>query len=262
MFPKLITIGDFFLPSYGFLLSAAFLIALVLAHRLARRAGLDPESILNLAIYCALSGIAGAKLMMFLTDASYYLANPGEIFSLTTLRAGGIFYGGLLAALGVAIYYMRRQHLPLLKTADVLAPALAFGHALGRVGCFAAGCCWGTECSRPWAVTFRNEEAHRLFGTPLNRPLHPTQLYEMAAELINFAILWHFFRKPHRDGAVVGLYLLLYSTERFVIEFFRDHEQANPFGGPLSAAQWTSIGLVTLVAIWTWRVRTRAVRIA
>ena len=98
-----------FLHTYGLLVALAFLAALWITGRLARRAGLDPEAVLNLGIYCALAGIAGAKLMMFLVDVPYYLEHPGEIFSLSTLQAGGVFYGGLIAALITAFVYMRKN---------------------------------------------------------------------------------------------------------------------------------------------------------
>src|SRR5205823_4158996 len=155
---------------------------------------------------------AGAKLMMFLVDIRYYLERPGEFFSLATLQAGGVFYGGLIAALGVSWWYMRKMRLPLLKTADVFAPGVALGHGIGRLGCFSAGCCWGIECHRPWAVTFTDPAANDVTGVPLNRPLHPTQLYEAFAEFLIFGILYWRIRRAHAAGEVIGLYLLLYST--------------------------------------------------
>ena len=90
--------------------------------------------------------------------------------------------------------------------------------------------------------------AHQLFGTPLNIPLHPTQLYEACTEALTFGILLARFRRPHRPGAIIGLYLVLYSVARFVIEIFRDPDQANPFGGPLTGSQWISVGLLALGA--------------
>jgi phosphatidylglycerol---prolipoprotein diacylglyceryl transferase len=169
------------------------------------------------------------------------------------LQAGGVFYGGLLAALGVAIWYMRRTKLPGWKTADVFAPAIALGHGIGRLGCFSAGCCWGVQCDRPWAVTFTNPLAHDRVGVPLNVPLHPTQLYEAFAEFAIFAYLYTRIRKPHADGAVIGMYLLLYSTVRFIVEFFRVHEQGNLLGGPLDTSQWISAGLFLAGAMCLWR---------
>lgn len=254
MHPKLISWGDFFIPSYGLLVMLGFVAGLWMASRLARRSGLDAEVVVNLAVYCALAGIVGAKLLLILEDFGYYARHPGELFSLATLQAGGVFYGGLAAALAVAFLYMRSKRLPALKTADAFAPGLALGHAIGRVGCFAAGCCWGKPCGHPWAVTFTNAETHRLFGTPLDTPLHPTQLYEAGAEALIALILIRYFRRPHPAGAVIGLYLVLYSSARFLVEFCRAHESPNPFEGPFSVAQWMALGMIAL-GLWLWRFR-------
>jgi len=251
MLPYLFTLFGFHLPTYGLLVALAFLTALALTARLARKNGLDSETVLNLGIYCAMAGIAGAKLMMILVDFGDYARNPGMLFSLSTLQAAGIFYGGLIVALIVAYFYMRRKHLPMLATADVLAPGLALGHAIGRLGCFAAGCCWGARTSLPWAVTFTRPEAHDLVGVPLGVPLHPTQLYEAIAEAIIFVILYFRIAKPHKPGAIIGLYLVLYAAVRFFDDFLRDPQQPNPFGGPFNNAQWISLGLIaTVVVIW------------
>jgi phosphatidylglycerol:prolipoprotein diacylglycerol transferase len=244
MHPKLIQFGDFFLPTYGVLIALAFLAGVWITQRLARRSGLDTEAVVNLAVYCALAGLAGGKLFMFVFDFEYYRRNPGEIFSLATLQAGGVFQGGLIVALLVAILYMRRKKLPPWETADCFAPGIALGHAIGRLGCFAAGCCWGARCDLPWKVVFTNPEANRLFGTPLNVGLHPSQLYESGAEAVIFALLWRAFGRPHAPGQIIALYLILYSGARFGIEFVRFHEQAPPFGGPLSLAQWISAVLL------------------
>ena len=249
MLPQIIKIGDFFIPTYGVLVTAGFLLGLWVAARLATRSGLNSDAVLNLGISCALAGILGAKLLMLIADFSYYRQNPGEIFSLATLQAGGVFQGGLLLAVATAFFIVRRNKLPGLATADVLAPGVALGHAIGRLGCFAAGCCWGLECHLPWAVTFRNPVANQLFGTPLNLPLHPTQLYEAAVEALIFVVLYRQFLRPHRAGTIIGLYLVLYSSARFLIEFVREHDQPNPIDGPLSSAQW--IALATLAAgVW------------
>ena len=244
MFPKVFQIGDFFLPSYGLLVALGFLAGLAITSRLARRSGIDPEVATNLGIYVALSGLLGAKLLMLAYDFDFYTRNPREIFSLNTLQAGGVFYGGLVLALLTAIWYLRNRKLPGLLTADAFAPGIAAGHAIGRIGCFAAGCCWGVECHRPWAVTFENPDAHALVGVPLGVPLHPTQLYESAIEALIFVILYRMFNKPHPPGRIIGWYLILYPAGRFAVEFFRSHEQANPFGLPLSLAQWTTLVLV------------------
>lgn len=244
MYPNIFHL--WFLNTYGVLVAAAFLVALWIVGRLARKASLNADAITNLGLYCALAAIAGAKLMMFLVDAKYYTEHPGEIFSLESLQAGGVFYGGLIAALIVSWWYMRRMRLPLWKTADIFAPAIALGHGIGRLGCFSAGCCWGERCGLPWAVTFHSEAAHNRVGVPLDVPLHPTQLYEAFAEFAIFAILYWRVRKPHPPGAIISLYLILYSTVRFIVEFFRYHEQGNLFNGPLDTSQWISLLLFAM----------------
>ncbi|HKW97840.1 MAG TPA: prolipoprotein diacylglyceryl transferase [Bryobacteraceae bacterium] len=244
MFPEVFRIGGFFLPTYGLLVATAFLVALWIAGRLGARAGLDKESVLNLGIYCALAGIVGAKALMILLDPSIR-DNWREIFSLATLQAAGIFYGGFAVALATAFIYMWRKGLPALKTADAFAPGLALGHSIGRLGCFSAGCCWGVPTHLPWAVTFTNPRANELVGVPLGSPLHPTQLYESLGELIIFAVLYLRFFRPHRDGSIVSLYLVLYGMLRFLVEFVRFHDpQSNPLTGPFSTEQWLSLALV------------------
>ena len=246
MYPEVFHLS--FLHTYGVLVAAAFLTALWLAGKLAARVGLNVDAVTNLGIYCALAAIVGAKLMMFLVDVSYYKEHPGEIFSLSSLQAGGVFYGGLIGALAISWWYMRKTGLPILKTADVFAPAIALGHGIGRLGCFSAGCCWGVECHLPWAVTFTNPAAHDLVGVPLMVPLHPTQLYEALAEFFIFGVLYWRFGKAHSPGAIISLYLMLYSTARFIVEFFRYHEQGNLWGSPLDVSQWISILLFAVGA--------------
>lgn len=255
MFPFVFHIGSFYLPTYGVLVSLAFLVALWVAGRLARRSGLNSEAVLNLGIYAAIAGIVGAKLLMVLFDLNYYLSNPGEFFSLATFQSAGIFYGGFLAALAVAFLYMRRKKLPGLATADAFAPAIALGHAMGRLGCFSAGCCWGAPTHLPWAVTFTNPDAHRIVGVPLGMALHPTQLYEAGAEAAIFAVLLGRFKRPHPPGAIIGWYLVLYSTARFLVEFVRAHDASNPYYGPFVVEQWIALALVGLGA---WLILRRA----
>ncbi|MCX6625592.1 MAG: prolipoprotein diacylglyceryl transferase [Acidobacteria bacterium] len=247
MFPKLISIGSFFIPTYGVLVALGFLAGLWMTNRLAKRAGVNAQHATDLAIYCAIAGIVGAKLMMFALNFEEFSRNPAEIFSLSTLQAGGVFSGGFLAALGVAAWYLRKHRMPGLKTADVFAPGLALGHAIGRLGCFSAGCCYGLPTNKPWAVVFKNQFAHESFQTPIYIPLHPTQLYEAFAELLIFAILLWQFRKPHGGGQILGWYLILYGVARVWIEFYRFHEQATI--GPLTATQWIGIGLFA-AGIW------------
>lgn len=246
MYPEIFHLS--FLHTYGFLVAIAFLAGLWMATRLGGQAKLNADTITNLGIYCALAAIAGAKVMMLLVDIPYYIQHPSEIFSFSTLQAGGVFYGGLLGALAVAAWYIRKTNLPALLTADVFAPGIALGHGIGRLGCFSAGCCWGVESHLPWSVTFTNPASNQLVGVPLGIPLHPTQLYEAFAEFLIFGVLYWRIRRPHSAGSIISLYLMLYSTARFIVEFFRFHEQGNLWGGPLDTSQWLSIALFLLGA--------------
>ena len=241
MFPKLISIGSFYIPTYGVLVALGFLAGLTVTLRLARRIGLSPEKITNLAVYCAIAGIFGAKLFMILFDFGDYLRNPGQIFTFETLQAAGVFHGGLIAALIFAVFYMRQQSLPALRTMDVFAPGIAAGQAIGRLGCFAAGCCWGRQCDLPWGVRFRSNFASPV---PLDKTLHPVQIYESVADLAIFLFLYRQFGRSEKPGQIIGLYLLLYSVARFIIEFFREHEQS--LVGPFSLTQWIALGLLIL----------------
>jgi phosphatidylglycerol:prolipoprotein diacylglycerol transferase len=161
-----------------------------------------------------------------------------------TLQAAGVFHGGLILALLFSIVYIRRQAMPLLPTMDAFAPGIAIGQAIGRLGCFAAGCCWGRECDLPWGVRFRSQEAA---AVPLDKTLHPVQLYESAADLAIFFLLCRRFGKRHANGEVIALYLVLYSTARFIIEFYRNHEQA--LVGPFSLTQWIALALFAVGAV-------------
>ena len=252
MFPKLLEIGGFSLPSYGVLVAAAFLVALWLTSKLALKRGLDSERIVNLGVYCALVGMLGAKIMMIALDPEYR-DHPAEIFTLATLQSAGIFFGGFILALVFAFFYIRQQKLPVLATCDIFAPGVAIGHGIGRLGCFAAGCCWGRPTHLPWAVTFHNQAATT--GVPLGIPLHPTQLYEAFGEgLICLFLLWWLNRK-HGDGSAIGLYLVLYGLLRFGVEFLRMHDSSNPLGGPFTLEQWISLGLAAVGAVLAVRAK-------
>lgn len=253
MHPYLFRFGSFAVPTYGILVAIGMAVAIWITTRLARRDGLKPELVANLAIYCAFAGIIGAKLFMFLFDWRLYADNPSEIFSRATLQAAGVFQGGLFLALIVAYVYMRTMGLPWLRTADVFAPSIAIGHAIGRIGCLMAGCCFGRECTLPWAITYHNPEARAVSDTPLGIPLHPAPLYESAGDLLIFLFLYRRSFQPHRQGEIIGLYLVLYSALRIIVEFFRFHEQNTVAG--LSLTQWISAGFLLGGLLLLWRNR-------
>lgn len=220
MHPILFDLGSFTVYTYGVLLAAAYLLGLQFALVRARSRGLDRHRVMDLGIWIIVSALAGAKLMLLVTDFRQYTQSPRALLDL--VRSAGVFYGGLIGAVTVAFIYMRRHRMPLWTTTDVFAPGIALGHAVGRLGCLMAGCCFGRPTSVPWAITFRNPAASLTSDTPLGVPLHPTQLYEAGAELLILGVLLGLERRGRAfAGRTFWTYMLLYAASRFVIEFYR-----------------------------------------
>jgi phosphatidylglycerol:prolipoprotein diacylglycerol transferase len=245
VYPQLIHIGRFFLPTYGVLVSLGVLVGLWISVRNSERLGINGEKAWNLGILVVLTGIIGAKVLYIINDWSIYKDHPGEIFSVDTLQAGGVFSGGLLAAFVAAAWYVWRNRLPALGTCDAFAPGLALGHAIGRIGCFAAGCCYGKETHHWWGVTFTNPLASVITQTPLNKPLEPTQLFESAVEFANFLFLTWLLKRRKFDGQIIGAFMFLYGFARFFMEYLRgDPGRGSVFGGAMTGTQLIAIFLV------------------
>jgi len=220
----------------------------------AKARGLDANRVLDLGIYIIISALVGAKLLLLVTDFRTFTSNPREL--LTLARSGGVFYGGLILAVSVALWYIRRIGLPLWTTCDVFAPGIALGHVVGRFGCLFAGCCYGKPTSLPWGITFTDSFAAANVGTPLGVPLHPTQLYEAGAEFVILLVLLGTERKGRTfPGRTFWFYMLLYGISRFIIEFFRDDQRG--MVGMFSTSQFISLLLVPLaIVMLVWLSRT------
>jgi phosphatidylglycerol:prolipoprotein diacylglycerol transferase len=250
MHPILFEFGNWPVYSYGVLLAAAYLAALQLAVVRARREGLDGSKVMDLGIYLIIAALVGAKLMLVAVDFNYFMSQPGELLSL--VRAGGVFYGGLIAAVAVAFWLVRRYGLPIWTTADLFAPGIALGHVIGRLGCLLAGCCYGRPTDVPWAITFTDPVAAANVGTPLGVPLHPTQIYDAGAELLIMIVLLATERKGRVfAGRTFWLYILLYGVSRFIVEYFRGDDRGSMMG--LSTSQFISVVAVPLaVGMLLW----------
>jgi phosphatidylglycerol:prolipoprotein diacylglycerol transferase len=253
MYPRLFelpwSIGSFgpiTVYTYGVLLAAAYLFGLKLAMVRAKKRGLDANRVLDLGIYIIISALIGAKLLLLITDFRAFTSNPREL--LTLARSGGVFYGGLILAVTVALVYIRKVGLPFWTTTDVFAPGIALGHVVGRFGCLFAGCCYGKPTTLPWGITFTDPFAAANVGTPLGVPLHPTQIYEAGAELLILGILLWTERKGRPfAGRTFWLYMLLYAISRFIIEFYRGDERGTV--GMFSTSQFISILLAPLAIV-------------
>src|SRR5262245_43317183 len=203
MHPILFTTPFFTIYSFGLLLAAAYLSALAWVVRDAKRAGLDPDTLSSLGIWAIVGALIGAKALLLLRSLGD--SSIGSLDLRSLLTSAGDFYGGFIGALvASAIFFRRNPGLPLWRAADVCGPAIALGQAIGRIGCFMEGDCYGRPASVSWAVAFTNPDAATIGGAPLGVPLHPVQLYESAVCLALFGFLVWFGRRPHRDGTVIG----------------------------------------------------------
>lgn len=255
MHPILFEIGGWPVPTYGFLLAASFLVALRVGLHYAKREGVAPDAVMNLWLWVLISGVIGAKILLYLVDLEYYWRNPGAI--LGSLRSAGVFYGGVIAGIGVGLLYVRRHGLPVWRCLDLSAPPLALAHAVGRLGCLAAGCCYGRPARMAWGITFRDPRAHEITGVPLDLPLHPTQILMSIAAFIVFLGLVRLYRRKSFDGQVFAVYLVAETAVRFGIEFLRGDPRGKLFGLPTSQALAVA-GLVLGVALYVARRRRSA----
>jgi phosphatidylglycerol---prolipoprotein diacylglyceryl transferase len=257
MYPELFRIGSFPVHTYGVFLALAFLCAILITVRLAARDGLPSQKIYDLCLWMLLAALIGSKVLMLFTEPEYR-ENPLQLISLDFLRSGGVFYGGLLGAIGVGYLLMRHYRLPWWTTADACAPGIALGNFFGRQGCFSAGCCWGKPTTLPWGVKF-TELGHSITGVPIDTHLHPTQLYESFAMLAVFLFLLWLHKHRSFKGQAILAYALLYAVIRFLIEFVRDDPRGDIFGltsvTGLSTSQIISLvvglgALVLLIVRW------------
>jgi phosphatidylglycerol:prolipoprotein diacylglycerol transferase len=227
MHPILFRIGDFPVGTYA-VFALLGLAALVLVFSwLGSREGHDRWTLAETALWTFIVAIAASKV--FGAVLGFDPADPMEAVR-KLVRFGGHYWVGFLAGFTFLVVALRRRGVPLAQGLDALAPGLALGHAIGRIGCFLAGCCWGLPCDAAWAVTFTSENAHAITGVPLGVALHPTQLYEVAAELLIFALLLAVHLRARRfTGQTFLHYVLLYGVARFGLEFLRDDNRGQAF---------------------------------
>jgi phosphatidylglycerol:prolipoprotein diacylglycerol transferase len=255
MHPILFEIGGWPIYSYGLLLALAYLLGLQMAVVRARRRGVDAAKVMDLGIYLIIAALVGAKLMLVFVDFDYFRNQPSELLSL--VRAGGVFYGGLIAAIAVALWLVRRYQLDTWKTADLMAPGIALGHIVGRLGCLLAGCCYGKPTDAAWGITFTHPAAAANVGTPLGVPLHPTQIYDAGAELLILILLLVTERRGRPfAGRTFWLYMLLYAISRFIVEIYRGDERGMIVG--MSTSQFVSLLIVPVSVIMLVRLAARS----
>ena len=267
MFPEIFKIPwiNFTVNTYGLLLAIAFLVGLYVMARQATSDGLDKNRVYDLGLWVLAASLIGSKLLMVMTEWDAYQGDWRQLLSLDFLRSGGVFYGGFIGAVIASVIVMRIYKLPWWRTADAFAPGIAIGQAIGRLGCFSAGCCWGKPTTGFCGVHF-TEKGHEITGVPLKvgdladasqrevwtqklgslaapLHLHPVQLYEVAATLVIFVLLLVLAKRRKFHGQIVLAYALLYALARFTIEFWRD----DPRGGLLGVSTSQFIAIVIFV---------------
>lgn len=246
MLPRLFHVGYFSIYSYGMLTALGFLLAILWPTSLAKKEGISETKMEGLGLLIVLSAGVGSKLLTAWDYPEFYSSDWTHFLSDQILGRGGVFYGGFLLAVACSAAYCRLVDLPGWQVADAVAPGLALAQGLGRVGCFLAGCCWGTPTGLPFGVTFRSDLAHNLTGVPLQVRLHPTQLYEATLVLSAIPFLMWLRKKRSFFGQVILVYVLFYAIARFFLEFLRGDPRGYHFSHLLSTSQLIGLFIIPL----------------
>ncbi|MCI9199795.1 MAG: prolipoprotein diacylglyceryl transferase [Lachnospiraceae bacterium] len=229
---ELFSIGPFTVYGYGLMIAIGIIAAYFVGEYRAKKYGLEEEHVFNYVIWCVVGGFTGSKLLYFLTNIKDVLANP-DIFH--HLKDGWVVYGGIIGGILSAMLYSKIKGLKFLAYFDMLIPSVALAQGFGRIGCFLAGCCFGRETDSPFGIVF-----HESSYAPNGVSLIPTQLISSGLDFLHFFVLILYAKRKKADGQIGGLYLILYSIGRFVLEYYRgDLIRGNV--GALSTSQFISI---------------------
>lgn len=249
MHPVLINIGFFKIYSFGFMLALSFLVGIYISARRARKFGVNPQYVLDLAVYLIIAGVVGSRLLY----VAFHLDEYDSLLDIFALWQGGAtLYGGFLLAIFASYFFAKKKDTDFFLLADILSPALALGIMLTRVGCFLSGCCFGSQTSLPWGVVFPSNSPAGAYARTLAATggesvhLHPAQLYASAYGLIIFLVLILSERRLVKRGATFGALLAFYGVFRFTLDFFRYYEENMRVLMGLTLNQVLSVGLVAV----------------
>lgn len=243
MHPILFEIGSITVYTYGFCIALGAVLAFTFMYVQARKAySMSFDQANTLFLLLVVAAVAGGKLFLFFESPTYYLEQPKRLLS----GSGFVFYGSLLCCIPTMLWYFKRCKLPIKGMLDIMAMVTCIVHGFGRLGCFNAGCCHGTETDFFLGVVFTDERCQ----APLNTQLHPVQLYEAGFIFLLLATLWFLSKRKQFEGQVFLVYLMAYSVGRAVLELFRgDEARGFVVGNWLSHSQGISI-LVFAVALF------------
>ncbi len=236
-------IGSWPIYSFGVMVALGVLAASLLAARNSKRVGVKPDQTLEMMVWVVVFGVLGARFAFVAQQLPWFVAHPAELLN---FRGGGMtFHGTILGVAATLAWHARKFGVRTAALLDLSGPSMMLGLAVGRVGCFLNGCCYGHVSALPWAVPMADEHS----GAVAMR--HPTQLYEMALALLAAGLLQRWFQRRRYDGEAFLGFLVLYSVIRFTVEFFR---AGTVLAGGLTLAQFVSLALILVAgALLAWR---------
>jgi len=252
MHPILIKLDGIVIYSYGLMVALGLAIGLWVVTTLGKKNNIEPKILVDVAFYTIIVAILGSRIGFVLLNPSYYLKYPIEI--LKFWEGGLVFSFGFASGFIVLLFLTRKKGIPFLHMGDLWAPGLALGQAIGRIGCFLAGCCHGRETDSWCSVTF----THPNSLAPLNIPLYPTQLFHSFANFLIFVVLMLLWRHRRYRGQILAWYMILHSTQRLIIERFRGDFRGYFLGTELTTTQALSLLILIGGVILLWVLRASA----
>ncbi len=251
MHPDLFTIGPVTLHTYGLFVAMGFFVGLWITTRLGKKEGITAQQVMDMGFVIIVSAIIGSRALYVLMNAHYFTRAPLDMLKIW--EGGLVFSGGIIGVVLTMLWYIKRHGLALGKIADLWAPGMAIGQAIGRIGCFMAGCCYGRPTDVPWAVTFTNPKCL----APLHEPLHPTQLYASISGFIIFLVVYLLYRKRKYEGQVFLWVLIMHSTARLAMERFRGDNRGLFLGSNVTMTQLVAILILVISVGILFVVKTR-----
>lgn len=234
MFPVLCSIGPFTVYSFGFMIAAAVVVCSFLMGRDAFKVGIPKETVYDFAFWTAFAGIIGSRIFYILLNLEYFRENPSELLQ---IQHGGLAWqGGLILGFAAALIFLKRKKLGVFKFLDLASPYAALGQAIGRIGCFLNGCCYGKPVA--WGPYFPEHHDH----------LHPTQIYECIGLVIVFFVLKNLNAKKLTPGRTFAAYFMLAAALRFIVQFFRYDYDPGFLG--IGVFQWICVAVFAASAMF------------
>ncbi|WP_297420244.1 prolipoprotein diacylglyceryl transferase [Clostridium sp.] len=227
------------IKSYGLMIAIGIIVAAALFINKGKKKGFNEDFLLNLIIFAVLGGVIGGKVLFIITELNDIIKDPSILFN---LGYGFVIYGAICGGALAMYLYCRKKGWNILEMFDMTVPVLAIAQGFGRIGCFLAGCCYGEETKLPIGVVFPKGSL-----APAGVHLQPTQIYSSAFDFLLGFLLLYYSSKERMNGKVTGLYLIIYSIGRFMVEFLRDDPRGSV--GILSTSQFIAIFTLILGVI-------------